>query len=161
MMTLFILGIPAGLSTQVQAGPPGIQLTASGDAYINYDSATSTWTIGTSKIEKQIQLDAAGKYKLVSLQNKITGTEWFNAAYPSSEFKFSLGGQIYTGNADYILDTFSTRTNNDGSVTLAITLINNANHFKPTIYITAYPKTSVLKQEFDLTHVRRWNRVIS
>lgn len=67
----------------------------SGDAYVRFDPASSTWICGTSLIEQRLQLKD-GQFRLTVLSNKLTGTEFVGGA-GSDEFRFSFGGREFSG----------------------------------------------------------------
>ena len=67
----------------------------SGDAYAQFDPDTATWTCGSSLIKQRLQL-RDGKFLLLSLENRLTGTE-FAAASDSDEFRFVFAGRERSG----------------------------------------------------------------
>ena len=73
----------------------GVESLTSGDAYARFDPATMTWTCGTRLIEQRLEL-SGGKFRLVSLRNRLTGTELVAGA-DSDEFRFVLAGKEESG----------------------------------------------------------------
>ncbi len=74
-----------------RAGAPVV----SGDAYVRFDAATTSWTCGTQLIEQRLEL-AGGKFRLAALRNKLTGTE-YTAGADSDEFRFVFGAAEASG----------------------------------------------------------------
>jgi len=70
-------------------------LVKSADAYAQFDPDTVMWTCGSSLIEQRLQL-RDGKFRLVSLKNRLTGTE-IAAALDSDEFRFVFAGRERSG----------------------------------------------------------------
>jgi hypothetical protein len=77
------------------AAAQGADSLASGDAQVRFDAATSSWTLETSVIEQRLQL-TDGRFRLASLRNRLTGTE-FVAGADSDEFRFVFAGREYSG----------------------------------------------------------------
>lgn len=69
----------------------------SGDAFARYNSANKTWTCGTGLIEQRLEL-ADGHFRLATLTNRLTGTEFIGGT-ASDEFRFRFGGVEYTGDS--------------------------------------------------------------
>ena len=82
----------AGAKSENQASSRSVK---SGDAYAQFDPDTATWTCGSSLIEQRLQL-MDGKFRLLSLKNRLTGTE-FAAASDSDEFRFVFAGRERSG----------------------------------------------------------------
>ncbi|MGO9239305.1 MAG: hypothetical protein ACLQBJ_00725 [Bryobacteraceae bacterium] len=77
----------------------------SGDAYVRFDPATTSWTCGTKLIEQRLEL-AKGQFRLAELRNRASGTE-FTARAESDEFRFVFAGMERTGlSGDYKLQDF-------------------------------------------------------
>ena len=73
----------------------GADPAPSGDAFVRFDSATASWTCGTSLIEQRLEL-AGGRFLLASLRNRLTGTEFVGGA-ESDEFRFVFADGERTG----------------------------------------------------------------
>ncbi len=76
-----------------RAGAPVV----SGDAFVRFDPATTSWTCGTRLIEQRLEL-AGGKFRLAALRNKLTGTE-YTAGAGSDEFRFVFRADKAAGRA--------------------------------------------------------------
>ncbi|MGD0743745.1 MAG: hypothetical protein ABSA45_01185 [Verrucomicrobiota bacterium] len=151
--------IPALLLTCAMAASAAEELD-SGDAYIRYDSASNRWTCGTGLIEQQLEL-ADGRFRLSTLQNKLTGTEYAGGA-GSDEFHFSFGGKDFTGNSGgYRLQNYrmtrlpvpKTSSGIDPGVSLEINLEHES--FAISLHYDVFASTP----RTQLGMIRKWYRV--
>jgi hypothetical protein len=76
-------------------------LGSSDDAFIHFEKATKTWTLGTAAAEKTVQLSSEGKLEVLSLLHKSTGNNWNGSG--NGLFAFTADGQGYTGASGYPL----------------------------------------------------------
>ena len=76
-------------------------LGASDDAYIRFEKATQTWTLGTAAAEQTVQLSSEGKLEVLSLLDKSSGNNWNGSG--NGLFAFTADGQGYTGASGYPL----------------------------------------------------------
>jgi|GEM_PF-3477407 len=67
----------------------------SGDAYVRFDAAATSWTFGTNVIEQRLDL-AGGRFLLTRLRNVATGAD-YAAGAESDEFRFVFGGSEFSG----------------------------------------------------------------
>ena len=118
---------------------------ASGDAYVNYDSATRTWTVGTGKVEKAVRF-GGGTYTMTRLVNKATGRNYVQGASPNSdEFNVKIGTASYNGSGGgWIYDSYRTQTLAQGELQLSVVIHNNV--VEVTRHYVAYPSTGVIEE---------------
>jgi hypothetical protein len=131
------------------------QALASGDAYINYDSATGTWSIGTAKIEKKVRL-ASGQFKNTSLLNKAISpaVEMIQTAAQGIEFAITAGGVSYSGTTPgWTLYSQSITLGSLNEVKLDLALNDTGNRLRVGLHYSVYPSTGVIEQWVEYTNL--------
>lgn len=125
---------------------------SSGDAYVNYDSQTGIWTMGTSMVESKVCL-SGGNFSLISYKNKLTNREYVQgSATDSEEFSIWVDSAEYKGSSGgWIYDTYGTTTLSQGEIQLDITFHNNV--VKVTRHYIVYPSTGVIQEWSDFKNV--------
>ena len=122
-----------------------VHAETSGDAYVNYDNATKTWTIGTEAVEKKIQLNPSGQYLLTSFKNKLTGREYVQGTQNSDEFQVQVGSTVYNGlTSGWVYDSHSISTLSQGELQLQVTFHNSI--LQVTRYYIVYPYTGAIRE---------------
>ncbi len=132
----------------------------SGDAYVRFDRAGTAWSCGTSLIEQRLQL-VDGKYLLVSLKNRQTGTD-FTLDAQSDEFQFTFAGKEYSGRSgqyrlkDYQISQLPTPKASPG-IEPGVSLIVNLEHpgFLISLHYDIYAST--LRTPMGM--IRKWYSV--
>ena len=117
-------------------------LGASDDAYIRFEKATQTWTLGTAAAEQTVQLSSEGKLEVLSLLDKSSGNNWNGSG--NGLFAFTADGQSYTGASGYDLVQHTATTSHDSSLTLSIVL--GKKDLALTVALTVFPRSSVTRQ---------------
>jgi hypothetical protein len=185
----------AGLATPEGAGssrsdksenPGSPQSLQSGDAYVRFDSSTTTWTCGTGLIEQQLQL-VSGHFRLAHLVNRLTGTEYIKgrafkveaqgptqtnlltgSEYPenkgigSNEFRFLFGARECTGDTgDYKLVNYEIVRmpvpKASPGIEPGITLVVHLEH--PLFLISLHYDVFASTPRTRLGMIRKWYRV--
>ena len=150
--TFFLLGFVSAL--------PGAETLTSGDAFVRFDSGTSTWILGTKVVEQRLQLEE-GRFRLVSLRNRITGTD-FVAAAGSDEFRFIFAGSERDGRTggyalrDYRISRLPVPRSSPG-IEPGLTLLIELEHpqFLLSLHYDVYASTP----RTPLGMIRKWCRV--
>jgi len=150
--TFFLLGFVSAL--------PGAETLTSGDAFVGFDSGTSTWILGTKVVEQRLQLEE-GRFRLVSLRNRITGTD-FVAAAGSDEFRFIFAGSERDGRTggyalrDYRISRLPVPRSSPG-IEPGLTLLIELEHpqFLLSLHYDVYASTP----RTPLGMIRKWCRV--
>ncbi len=70
------------------------EIARSGDAFVGFDKAKSTWTLGTKQLTQVLEI-SNGSYSLKQFKNNLTGTDYVDSAI-SDEFRFVLNDQLFT-----------------------------------------------------------------
>ncbi len=125
---------------------PGQIVAAFEDAYIAYDSATTTWEVGSRGIRRRMTYRAAAGYRQTRLTNRLTGREWLApGSGTSAELHMVLGGEEITGSAaDFSLQGYQTQQNRDGSLELIVTLGHAGT--RVNLHYVVFPGQSVIEQ---------------
>jgi hypothetical protein len=106
MKKQFIVFLTLLLLVLTVNGQPS-EVVRSGDAWVSYERATNTWTLGTNEITQILQL-SGGKYYLRKFLNNFTGTDFIGTAI-SEEFRFVMDNKLFTGTSGrYELVSYST-----------------------------------------------------
>ncbi|MFN7995109.1 MAG: hypothetical protein U0Q18_15990 [Bryobacteraceae bacterium] len=137
----------------------GADSLASGDARVRCDAATGTWVLETTVIEQRLEL-AAGKFRLATLRNRLSGTELAGA--DSDEFRFVFAGREYSGRtAGYKLESYriarlpvpKTAPGIEPGVSLEISLEHT--QVRVTLHYDVYASTP----RTPMGMIRKWYRV--
>lgn len=125
---------------------------SSGDAYVNYDSGTGKWTMGTGMVESIVQF-SGGNFSLISYKNKLTNREYVQGgATDSEEFSIQVDSTEYKGNSGvWVYDSYNTSTLSQGELQLNITFHNNV--VKVTRHYIVYPSTGIIQEWSDFQNV--------
>ncbi|MFC5404746.1 hypothetical protein [Cohnella soli] len=122
-----------------------VSASTSGDAYINYDAGTKTWTLGTDKVEKKVQLNGSGQLLMTSFKNKLTNLEYVQGTQNSDEFQITVGSTAYNGSSTgWTYDSYSTTTLSQGELQLSVTIHNAV--IEVTRYYIVFPYTGAIKE---------------
>lgn len=122
-----------------------VQGSSSGDAYIDYDSPTKTWTLGTDAVEKKIRLNGSGQFLMTSFYNKLTGKEYVQGTQNSDEFQIKVGATTYNGSsAGWTYDTHAIATLSQGELQLSVTFHNA--EIEVTRYYVVFPYTGAIRE---------------
>lgn len=151
LLPLFFAFAVAGLSAGV---------LTSGDAYVRFDPANVSWSCGTRLVEQRLQL-VDGKFLLVSLKNRQTGTD-FTQDSQSDEFQFTFAGTEYSGRTgeyrlkDYRVSTLPTPKASPG-IEPGVSLVVNLEHsqFLVSLHYDIYASTP----RTPLGMIRKWYSV--
>ncbi len=142
----------AGLLTAWLPAPVIAVTRAASDAYVTFDGASNTWALGTSKVEKKLQLTTRGQYLLKSFRNKASGREYIQGSAVSDEFAVRFGSTTYTGaTAGWVSDGYTTATLPQGELEVIITLHNAM--VKVSRHYVLYPSTGVVQEWSDFHNV--------
>lgn len=106
----------------------------SGDAYVHFDSGTSTWTMGTALVEKVIGFNTNNQFLLTSFKNKMTNSEYIQGTQDSDEFSVNIGSTVYNGSTTgWIYDDYSISTLSQGELQLKINFHNSVIKVPPAV----------------------------
>jgi hypothetical protein len=117
----------------------------SGDAYVDYDSSTGTWTLGTDQVEKKVILNGTGQFLQTSFKNKLTNREYVQGTQNSDEFQIKIGSVTYNGSTTgWVYDTHAVTTLSQGELQLKITFHNSV--VKVHRYYVVFPYTGAIRE---------------
>ncbi|GGD50094.1 LamG-like jellyroll fold domain-containing protein [Paenibacillus nasutitermitis] len=134
-----------------------VSAESSGDAYINYDSVSKSWTLGTGRVEKVLQLNGSGQYLLKSFKNKMTSREYIQNGQISDEFSIKVGSVTYTGSSTgWTYDAHAITTLSQGELQLVVTFHNSVIKVSRTYIV--YPSTGVIQEWSDFQNVSGSNQ---
>lgn len=123
----------------------------SGDAYATFDPATSTWTVGTTGIEKQVRF-AGGRLEMTALTNKHSGRPILQGGNRGVEFQIVVGGVVHDGGkAGWTLTGHRSYVDYQDSVRQEITVANAK--VRATLTYVVLPGSSVIEQWVTYTNV--------
>jgi len=126
------------------SAPPPAEEIRSGDAYVRFDQAANTWTLGTSMVEEKLEL-AGGNFSLAKLQNRMNGREFVSSANHSEEFRITVDGAARTGTSGHWqLKNSETTILQQGEIQLVVRLEDGLLQVEKT-YV-AYPHTGIIRQ---------------
>ena len=94
------------------------------DAYLIQEG--NTFKVGTSKVEKTLELDEAGSFTMTGYTNILTGSSYLSGKQASDEFAISFNGKGYSGSdcAWHLVDV-STQIRSQDELEAIITLKND------------------------------------
>jgi Melibiase len=123
----------------------------SGDAYVHFYEPTTTWTLGTSRIEETLGF-VAGNFRLVKLKNVVSGRELVSTAQQSEEFRVGVDNLVYTGtSSQWVLKGSNVNVLPQGEVQLVIRLANEVLLIEK--HYVVYPHTSIIRQWIGIENV--------
>ncbi|GGD98440.1 hypothetical protein [Paenibacillus nasutitermitis] len=121
------------------------KVSATGDAYVNFDSVNKIWTIGTDAVEKKLHFNSSGQFLLTSFKNKATGQEYIQGGQISDEFSIKVGTSTFNGiQTGWTYDTYTTTTLSQGETQLVITFHNSL--IKVNRYYIIYHGTGIIQE---------------
>ncbi len=102
--------------------------------------------MGTARVEKQVQLNAAGQFLLNSFKNKLSDRDYVRGtATQAGEFSITVDQANHTGMSEgWIYDTFETSLMPQKEIHLAISFHNHAVNVRRNYVI--YPQTGVIQE---------------
>ncbi len=114
----------------------------SGDGYVRREG--NDWILGTSKVERRVRL-ADGRFSLLSLRNKTSGTEYQDAHDLPAEIRFFADGHdVSAPSWHWRLRDEHVRHGSQGELQLDIDL-ESAN-VQVTKHYVLYPETAVIRE---------------
>lgn len=123
----------------------------SSDVFVDYDAATTSWTIGTSAISKTISL-TEGSLRMTSLVSSAGMTDFVDGASDSQEFLFTWNGTVLGGGSGgWGLQAQSSQNMPDGSVRLDLVLVRSG--LSVTRTYTVYPETGVITERTTINNL--------
>ncbi|MFC5403269.1 hypothetical protein [Cohnella soli] len=124
----------------------------SGDAYVNYDAGTATWTMGTAAVEKKVRFTGTSQFMQTSFKNKLTNREYVQGTQNSDEFQVKIGSTTYNGSsAGWVYDTHAVSTLSQGELQLKITFHNSV--VKVNRYYIVFPSTGAIREWSEFQNV--------
>ncbi len=153
--SVFLALALAFLGTSVSAARPlrsppkdmlGTIVAISADAYIAFDELSNTWEIGNSAIRRRMQFDPRMGFRVTSLTNVRTGTEWLARGNDvNSGLLLVLDGKRLRGSdGSFAYRDFNTLAHANGSLELVVALTRG--DLTAHLHYVLYPWTSVIEQ---------------
>ena len=122
------------------------------DAYVRYDSASSSFELGTSK-SKLIVSAGNGGIGTISFVNAVTGNEHIGSGEKSG-FSFKDGNEEKSSaSLDLKFKNFNVETLEHGEIKLVIVL--EGKNYNVEYTYTVFPGTSLIKSSYKLTNVSK------
>jgi hypothetical protein len=113
------------------------------DAYLVQEG--NTFKIGTSKVEKTIELCECGCFTMTGYTNKLTGSQYLSGAQPSDEFAITFNDNLYAGSdCGWQLVEVSAQIMLQDELEAIITLKNDV--LKVARHYVAYPGVGVIQE---------------
>jgi hypothetical protein len=132
-------------SSSVDGG--GLDGAVVDDAYARFDAATSTWTLGTSRIEKRLRL-ADGHFTMIGLTNKLSGRDLLQAGHSGVEFQVTVDGAVLNGSSStWVLERQSASRGAQNVLQLDITLHDDL--LEVSLHYRIWPGTGVIEQAIE------------
>lgn len=139
--------------------PPRALAATSGDAYAMYDAVSGIWTLGTSRVEKQLRLNA-GTFLMTRLYNKLTARELLQGGKTGVEFQITANGTSYNGSlGGWVLDSQNATIGPQGSLEQRIALRNTL--LTITLHYIIWPGTGVIEQWIEYTNNTAQGYIVS
>jgi len=114
------------------------------DAYFTRED--NIFRVGTSKVEKVLELNEYGQFVMSDYVNKITGSHYvLGGAQPSDEFAITFNGKQYSGSdCNWQVTDVATSELSQGELEAIITLQNDV--LRVERHYVAYPGVGVIQE---------------
>ncbi|HSK87904.1 MAG TPA: hypothetical protein VK880_06080, partial [Anaerolineales bacterium] len=113
------------------------------DAYLIQEG--NTFKIGTSKVEKTLELGERGAFTMTGYTNKVTGSQYLSGKQRSDEFALTFNGKVYAGSdGGWQVVGVTAQTLSQDELEAIITLKNDV--LQVERHYVAYPGVGVIQE---------------